>query len=240
MKYTIFALAVATALLTIAPLRSSADAPKVLRHLEYSFTYGTSNSTSLDNYSGPTTSNASVSDYGTISVDVVAVGTDGGLTMNVSEDAHNTRSTTTILCVVFPTTLVNCDTTKHPNEEEMTLLRYLGRDFIDSARIDAHDNWHFGVASSNYSLSANYHIASQNGDIYQIGETRDMKVTGAEPFTSNGTAKASYDKARVLPLSITELTTTRSETGSNHLSEDRTEIGLTLTHDSLQSASPGV
>lgn len=240
MKYTTLALAVATALLAMVPARSSADAPKILRHLEYAFTYGTSNSTSLDNYSGPTTSNATQSDRGTISVDVVAVGADGGLTMDVSEDAHDTRSTTTILCVVFPTTLVNCDTTKHPNEEEMTLLRYLGRDFIDSARIDAHGNWHFGVTSNNYSLSADYRIVSQNGDIYQIDETREVKVTGAEPFTSDGTTKASYDKARVLPLSITELTTTRSETGSNHLSEDRTEIGLTLTHDSMQSTSPGV
>jgi uncharacterized membrane protein len=115
LKYITSALAVALALLTVAPIRSNADTPKVLRHLEYNFTYGTTNSTSLDNYSGPTTSNASVSDYGTISVDVVAVGADGGLTMNVSEDAHNTRSTTTILCAVFPTTLVNCDTTKHPN-----------------------------------------------------------------------------------------------------------------------------
>ena len=120
-----------------------APAPSPLRHLVYTFTWGTSNSTEVHvsglsngspvsaytpnqvgNPTGISSFDASNSDKGSITVDVLREQpNDHGLVVTVSERAQDTRSANAATCVVFGNTDVVCDPSAKINYEELTLLR---------------------------------------------------------------------------------------------------------------------
>jgi hypothetical protein len=135
------------ALAALVAVTAGAPPAAPLRHLVYTFTWGTSNNTevhtsgmgdgSMGSANGPPTSqgsasgmssfNASVSDKGTITVDVLREQpNDHGLVVTVSEQAQDNRSAVAATCVVFGNTDVICDPNAKINYEELTLLRFLG------------------------------------------------------------------------------------------------------------------
>jgi hypothetical protein len=121
-----------TAATAAALVASSAIARAVTteKELVYSFSYGSEqnitardaqdSSESVDSRSGSLTGatngishyQGSLSDKGTITVQVVRKQTDGGLIVSISEQGENTRRAPAATCVVYGNTSVICDPDK--------------------------------------------------------------------------------------------------------------------------------
>jgi hypothetical protein len=226
-----------------------------LRHLVYTFTWGTSNDTEVHTagmgdgspgsaYGPPTSSGeasglssfkASVNDKGTITVDVLREQpNDHGLVVTVSEQAQDARSAAAATCVVFGNTDVICDPNAKINYEELTLLRFLGANFIDPNQIDAKQHWKVGESNGAYSVSADYSIASNANGVMKISEDRTVSPTKSETSTINSTI--GYDFNRQIPIAITEYAIERNERGEQYTTV-KTETVLSLQTDSMAAKS---
>jgi hypothetical protein len=223
-----------------------------MRHLVYTFTYGTANNTEVHvsgmgdgspgsgaagaptasgSASGMSSFNASVSDKGTITVDVLREQpNDHGLVVTVSEQAQDARSAVAATCVVFGNTDVICDPNAKINYEELTLLRFLGANFIDPNQLDAKQHWKVGESNGTYSVSADYTIASNANGVMKINEDRIVSPTKSETSTINSTI--GYDFNRQVPTAITEYSIERHERGEQYTTV-KTETVLSLQTDSM-------
>lgn len=238
-----------SALVAVTAGTPPAAAP--LRHLVYTFTWGTSNNTEVHtsgmgdgspgSANGPPTAsgeasgissfNASVNDKGTITVDVLREQpNDHGLVVTVSEQAQDNRSAVAATCVVFGNTDVICDPNAKINYEELTLLRFLGANFVDPNQIDAKQHWKVGESNGGYSVSADYTIASNASGIMKINEDRTVNPTKTETSTIN--ASIGYDFNRQVPTAITEYAIERRERGEQYTTV-KTETVLNLQADSM-------
>ena len=268
MKLTRTVAATTAALLLVLPaIRAAADT-KPLRHLEYTFTYGSNSTISIDSSgpvnsglnpgdSGTTTGGASShgssgasdpvsnsgsgtvggtgEDQGTIDVDVMALQPDSGLVVRVSEMAHGSRSSPASTCVIYPNTYVICE--QPPNDEEATLLRFLGRGFVNSAAIDAKNHWNISDSNPDMTINSNYTIASTSGNTLHIDENRLITTTGVNGGTQNTEGKIAYDTSRTIPLNVQTYEIDRSEHGIGQVNERKTEIELSLASDSMSESS---
>ncbi len=224
--------------------------PGPLRHLVYTFTWGTANSTEvhvsglgngspvsaytpnqIGEPSGISSFSASNSDKGSITVDVLREQpNDHGLVVTVSEQAQDTRSAVPATCVVFGNTDVICDPSAKINYEELTLLRFLGANFVDPGQIDAKLHWKVGESNGSYSVSADYTIAKNVNGALTISEDRIVRPTKAETSTIDSTI--GYDFNRQIPTTITEYAIERSEVGEQYVTI-KTETVLNLQADSM-------
>jgi hypothetical protein len=243
-----------TSLALSALIAVTAGSPPVaapLRHLVYTFTWGTSNNTEVHtsgmgdgtagSVSGPPSAggaasgissfNASVNDKGTITVDVLREQpNDHGLVVTVSEQAQDNRSAVAATCVVFGNTDVICDPNAKINYEELTLLRFLGANFVDPNQLDANKHWKVGESNGSYSVSADYTIASNASGVMKINEDRTVSPTKTETSTIN--ASIGYDFNRQVPTAITEYAIERRERGEQYTTV-KTETVLSLQADSM-------
>jgi len=244
--------ALAVAILAIAigapsAARAVTSAPQV-RHLVYSFTWGTTNDTEMHtsgmeetgnvngmkggtSASGMVSSTGGASDHGTIAIDVVRQQADKGVVLSVSETAVNRRSAAAATCVVYGDLTVVCDPNKKINEEELALLRMLGSDFIDPNDLDAQRHWQ----RRQNDATSDFTIAGNANGIMTISETRQEKQTGARPLTSDVTGTIVYDFNRTVPTSIHEYTEMRSEQGEQYQTI-KTETALELVSDTSQTS----
>jgi hypothetical protein len=242
----------------VAVTAGAPPAATPLRHLVYTFTWGTSNNTevhtagmgdgspgssgtsmgapsSTGSASGMSSFNASVNDKGTITVDVLREQpNDHGLVVTVSEQAQDNRSAAAATCVVFGNTDVICDPNAKINYEELTLLRFLGSNFIDPNQIDAKEHWKIGESNGTYSVSADYTIASNANGVMKISEDRIVSPTKTETSTINSTI--GYDFNRQVPTAITEYAIERHERGEQYTTV-KTETVLSLQIDSMAGKS---
>jgi hypothetical protein len=185
--------------------------------------------------SGMSSFNASVSDKGTITVDVLREEpNDHGLVVTVSEQAQDTRSAVAATCVVFGNTNVICDPNAKINYEELTLLRFLGANFVDPSQIDNKQHWKIGESNGTYSVSADYTIASNANGVMKISEDRIVNPTKSETSTINATI--GYDFNRQIPTSIAEYAIERHERGEQYTTI-KTETVLSLQTDSMAAKS---
>jgi hypothetical protein len=238
----------------VAVTAGSPPAATPLRHLVYTFTWGTSNNTevhtsgmgdgsmgstgttagaptSSGSASGMSSFNASVNDKGTITVDVLREQpNDRGLVVTVSEQAQDSRSAVGATCVVFGNTDVICDPNAKITYEELTLLRFLGSNFVDPNQLDAKQHWKVGESNGTYSVSADYTIASNAKGVMKISEDRIVSPTKSETSTVNSTI--GYDFNRQIPTAITEYAIERRERGEQYTTT-KTETVLSLQTDSM-------
>lgn len=238
----------------VAVTAGAPPAAAPLRHLVYTFTWGTANSTEVHvsglgngspvsantpnqvgNPTGISSFSASNSDKGSITVDVLREQpNDHGLVVTVSERAQDTRSAVPATCVVFGNTDVICDPNAKINYEELTLLRFLGANFVDPGQIDAKQHWKVGESNGTYSISADYTIAKNVNGALTISEDRIVRPTKAATSTIDATI--GYDFNRQIPTAITEYAIERSEVGEQYITI-KTETVLTLQADSMAAKS---
>jgi hypothetical protein len=221
-----------------------ADGAKPIRHLVYNFdvTFNTT-STIHDSgigggpVSGSTDYHAGNMDKGQIDVDVMTVQPDTGLVVNVSEHAQNTRNSVPTMCVAYGNGMVICDQSHGDlNEEEMSLLRVIGRDFINHSLIDNKNHWQYAQSTPQAKETNDYTIESTNGDVLGITFQRYLKVTTGQPFeaTTNGTLR--YDQKLSVPTMLSEDTVTRRNTGQGNYDRIEEHVTLNLRNDSMASA----
>jgi hypothetical protein len=232
--------------LLAAPMTARADG--TMGRLVYSFSYGSSDTTSARDSStgveevggqnnltyignGSTQYTGSLNDKGTMTVDVLRQQSDGGLVVAISEQGENTRKAPPATCVVYGNTDVICDPNKTVYSEEYTLLRFLGSNFVDPNKLDA--NRHWAVAPSGSGVKADYTIVSNNAGVMQISETRSIRPLGGGSLTTDVQTKIAYDFNRTVPTSVDEYVTQRHDNGVVGTTTKIYQTTLNLVSDSV-------
>jgi hypothetical protein len=124
-------------------------------------------------------------DKGTMTVDLMKQQADGALVVMISEQGENVRRAPPALCVVYGNTHVLCDPNKTVYTEEYTLLRFLGRNFVDPSALDAKKHWMIVQDSGGLNVRADYTIdGNQNGKM-AISETRSVRQAGGGSLTTD-------------------------------------------------------
>lgn len=243
----IFGAALLAALFPISALAITTTTSTPQRHLVYAFTYGVSTdrethvsgmgatmSQSGGPASGMVDNTGGSSDKGTVVVDIMQEQPDSGLVVVVSEQGQDTRKADPATCVVFSDTTIICDPNKRVNEEELTLLRFLGAHFVDPNNLDAKSHWHV-ERDGPVTTIADYTISKNNNGAMTIDEVRVVKESGAQPRTTNVNSTIGYDFSKSVPTSVTEYSIERSEAG-NQYDTVKSETTLSLQTDSLATA----
>jgi co-chaperonin GroES (HSP10) len=255
MKFqSIVAAGVAALVLFVSPAlgvaQTPVSSPGPVRHLVYSFTWGTTNNTETHvsgmqdsgnamgsmggSASGVVNESAGTSEKGTITVDVLREQPDRGLVVSISEQARDVRSAVAATCVVFGNTTVVCDQSAKINAEELTLLRFLGANFVDPNQLDAKQHWQVSQGDNDYVTTANYTIGSNAAGIMKISEDRIVKESKSKTNTIE--TQILYDFNRQIPTAITEYSIERRESGEQYTTF-KTETVLDLQSDSLAGKS---
>lgn len=224
-----------------------ADTP--MRHLVYSFTYGSTQSVNASDSStyhtdasGNIMPNAGsgISDYkgalgdkGTMVVDVMREQPDKGLIVVISENAETTRKAPPATCVVYASTEVVCDPNKTVNPEEYTLLRFMAQNFVDPNILDAKKHWGYDTTNGGERLKSDYTIVHSDGKLMTIDEVRNIKRQDTQGQITNIQSKIDYDFGRAVPLGIQEYVTQRSEQGVRGNATTIYQTDLKLISDSL-------
>jgi hypothetical protein len=233
-----------------------------LRHLVYSFTYGQTGDLTVHNEPGymngaeqgapprphmgstqssGTTSGApgmhdysgTVHDSGTIVVDVMREQPDTGLIVTISEQATGTRKADQATCVTYGTTNVICDPNKTVNSEELTLLRFLGRNFVDPNKIDAKGHWGLGESNPAVATTSDYTLTGTKNGAATIQETRVVKDLGSEPVTTDVSTTIDYDLNRQVPTKVQEYAERRESSTATGSMKTTVQTTLTLVSDSM-------
>lgn len=159
---------------------------------------GSSGSSGMSHYGG------SLTDKGTITVNIVKKQPDGALVVMISEQGESIRRASPAECVVYGNTNVICDPNKTVYNEEYTLLRFLAANFVDPSQLDSNKHWQIVQNVNNDHVTADYVInASTNGQM-QIGEKRTIVETGPGHLTTDINTKIGYDFTRTVPMSVDE------------------------------------
>jgi len=241
----VFAFIAASALSTVPAFAvETSSAP--LRHLVYAFTYnvGTTDSVHSSGIGGDGPASG-VSDYrggtedkGTLTVDVMQVANDGGIVLKISEKARDARTADPALCAVYGVTgAVICDPNAKVNDEEMALLRVLGRNFVDPTEFDANRHWKRGQSGGAVNETADYTAGTvDSSGIMPITMLRVTEVTGAQGYkeTTNGTI--SYNLALSVPTRLTQDAIIRQEQGMGNSHRQETKVEISLVSDSMATA----
>jgi hypothetical protein len=117
---------------------------------------------------------------GTIAVALVRVEADGGLVVRISDrpSASSASADPPLTCVAFGDTTVVCDPSRAATPEEVTLLKFLGKGFVDAARLDAARHWHVDGAGT-AGARADYTIAREDGTTLDITESSVRPPSGS-------------------------------------------------------------
>jgi len=175
-----------------------------------------------------------LTDKGTMTVDIKGRQADGGLIVSISEQGESLRKAPPATCVVYGNTNVICDPNKTVYTEEYTLLRFLGANFVDPNQIDPNKHWRIGPSTSQGQMvQADYSIAGNSGGNMQIGETRKIVTTGSGKLETDIEAKVGYDYNRTVPTSVEEYATQRTDAGVSGNSTTTYQTTLALVSDSV-------
>jgi hypothetical protein len=234
-----------------APIASRADS--TMGQLVYAFTYSANqsvnardsanqaeaygesgaNGNSLAQSSGISHYGGSLNDKGTMTVQLVHQQPDGALVVMISEQGQDVRRAPPAECVVYGNTHVICDPNKTVYTEEYTLLRFLGRNFVDPSQLDASRHWMITQDSGGLNVHADYVINSNNNGKMQISETRSLRAPGGGSLTTDIQTKVGYDFAQSLPTSVDEYVTQRHDNGAVGTSTTIYQTTLNLVSDTM-------
>jgi hypothetical protein len=234
---------VSTLAVALAQPTFAADATpplKVLRHLEFTMTVDESSTTETKvagfdagSASGRATDyNGGIDAHGTIAVDVVAATTDGGLVVDVSEDAVSRKATTVRVGILNGKLLY--DPHAVVTEEERTLLAFLARDFVKPDALDAGTTW-VGDAAAGESGHTTYTVKSVDADAKTValdfvGETA---MSGPDGYTASTQGSMTYDTGVSVPRVFSVWRRTHV-TNPGRLTTIDMRMSATLHADSLQ------
>ncbi len=230
------------------PIAARADT--TMGRLVYSFTYGSSDTTTARDSStgvegvgsqgdytgagnGMSQYRGSLDDKGTMIVEILRQQPDGALVVMISEQGENVRRAPPAECVVYGNTNVICDPNKTVYSEEYTLLRFLGGNFVDPDYLDAKRHWQVVQDTPSIDVKADYTINSNDNGIMQIGETRSVRYPKGGSLTTDIQSKIGYDFKRSVPISVDEYVTQRHDNGVVGTSTTIYQTTLNLVSDSM-------
>jgi hypothetical protein len=209
----------------VEPSAAGGNAPSGINNAQTPMVNGNSVS-GMSNYGGTLT------DKGTITVDIVKKQPDGTMAVMISEQGENVRRAPPAECVVGDDTHVICDPNKTVYTEEYTILRFLGANFVDPKELDASKHWSIAqISGDGTDVHADYSINRNNSGMMQIGEKRTVKELGAGHLTTNIEANIGYDLSRLVPTSVQEYATQHADAGLKGNSSTTYQTTLNLVSD---------
>lgn len=235
-----------------------ADAAKPMRHLEYQFSVGVSSEStthssgiggaggSADSGNGPSgpansasginTLRSGNSDDGTIVADLMTVSGDGGQVYMISEHARQLRNAEPTQCIVYSSTYVICDTSKKVYDEEIALLRTLGKNFTHAVPLDSKNHWAYHENSPTSTETDDYTIVNSAGGILTLSLEGVVKVGGVNAYNAATSGTITYNRGLAVPVAISEQTITHADQGSGSSNRGQTTLSLKLLNDSMAAA----
>jgi hypothetical protein len=199
------------------------------RVLVYSFSVGIYNR-SVDASMGEHSNvvRHSDSDVGTITITAVGLEADGGLVVNVAEEARTNRSVAPATCVVYSNTNVVCGSSV-VTPEETGILRSLNPKFLDPTALDAKGHWHLAPGGG---VSIDYTATTSASDLAIAG----VRDEGSAQGTVHSEMTYTYDPAKLVTTKVHEYETIRQTAGTTG-GTTTIEVDGTLQSDSLSSGS---
>ncbi len=228
----------------LAGATAVAQQTKPMRHLAYSFDISITTERTVHDSgiggsgSGTTHYGGGNSDKGTITADVLGAQPDSGLIISIAEQGRGDRSADPATCVVYGIGSVICDPNKKINEEEMSLLRVLGRNFVNPSVIDNKHHWQNAETTPGGKEVNDYTISRDNNDgLLGIDFQRALTVEGAGGYRADTAGTLSYNQKLSVPTQLKEDTVTRTSLGGGQDERTEQQLTLTLTTDSLAQAA---
>jgi hypothetical protein len=224
-----------------AAAATPADPPlKVLRHLTFdvSVDVESKTETKVAGFDGATSGTAaddtgSTATHGTISVDVVGVTADGGLVVDVSEDAATRRALPVRVGVTDKALFY--DPTRTVTDEERRLLHYLARDFVKSGELAPGTTWVDDMSAANVSDRTTYKVTTVDADAKTIGLeiVGDTTATGPSGYVTRSFGTMTYDTGVLVPQNVTLSTRTNIQAVGRLTTVD-TKLAFALRDDSFR------
>ena len=217
---------------------AQAVATKPIRHLVYGFTLSIASDLTLHDSgfssgTGITDDLASADDQGTITVNVLQVAADGGLVVNVSEHARNTRSAKPALCAVYGDGGALCAAGAKVNAEEFALLRLVGALAPASSEF-THRHWQEIATGPGFKETSDFTVTKNAGGMLTVALQRVATATGVHGFTAATTGTIYYNLPLTVPTTLDQTTVTRSQRGMGREDTVTTQMSLRLNTDSMQ------
>jgi hypothetical protein len=221
---------------------------KSLRHLAYTFDVTITSDLTVHSSgigeagggtgSGMTHYGGGNSDKGTITVDIMGVQPDTGLIISIAEQGRGDRTAAAATCVVYGIGSVICDPNAKINEEEMSLMRVLGRNFINTSTIDNNHHWQNVESGAGGKEINDYTISHDNHDgMLSIDFQRVLTVEGASGYRADTHGSLAYNQKLSVPTQVKEDTVTRTHPAQGQDNRIEQQLTLTLTTDSLAQAA---
>ena len=154
--------------------------------------------------SGASNYGGTLTDKGTMTVNIVKKQADGALVVMISEQGESIRRASPAECVVYGNTNVICDPNKTVYSEEYTLLRFLAGNFVDPSQLDSNKHWQIVQDVNSDHVTSDYVIDSNNNGMMNIGEKRTIRQMGVGHLKTDIDTKIGYDFTRTVPTSIDE------------------------------------
>jgi hypothetical protein len=225
-----------------APGGAPASAPvhlpdKPLRHLEYSFAVdyqhaGEQNQGGIGTAGSGVVSTAHGSGrVGTVTIDVMGVGKDGGLVIKTYEWLQSTPNPTqSYICAVFSEGRVVCPEHLDVTDAENELMSYFGRTFLDPSIIDETGHWTRTFANQYVSVTSNYAVVG-SGDANPLTIDATTKITSIGGLSSNwdDQARLTYDRTMTIPVTLHDVAIQHAR-GSSSM---QSTMDFKLTKDSF-------
>ena len=235
----VLALAVVGAL----PSAAGADttAAKPLRQLQYKadvFVYSRHESDSF--YGHFDQPGGNVRALGTIDANVVGLGADDALVIQVDEKTDR-RPAPLVNVGVLKAGIVTFDPKDGPNlnDEEQALLALLGRGVVSDHTLSANTTWSTSNNSPSITDTTTYRVKELVGDTQvRLEIERDLKVSGSQGLSAVTTGTVLYDYKRSIPISAT--LKQHQQTGdTNALTTIDMSFQFDLAADSMAQVSSG-
>jgi hypothetical protein len=212
------------------------------RHLEYAFhvTYVQSGESHDSGMSEDGTGGAGSgvsADFGTggregtLAADVTAMTSDGGLVISLNEMIQSEpRPEERFTCIVYGDGRTSCPTAAtHPSDLENLLLSFMGRGFVDPAKLDAKNHWQRAYSGHEIGVLSDFTV-TETGDGKTVLVVEHSNVTSNVPSVGNTVldAKITYNTALAVPMAM------QSESHETFRgSSFETKMNVTLSKDSF-------
>lgn len=222
--------------------QGNAPAVKPLRTLVYSVQYSVS-TTNEEKTSGFDTNNvatpygnattrrtSNVDDAGTLTANVVAATPDGGLAVDAAFAGKSAQPS--IRVIVYPDGRLSAPPSAELSPEALRLLPLLARGIMADRTVAPGSSWALPVAPPAKGAYT-FHVIAVDGDTARLGIDVDMTVAGPQGYDEHGKATATYDTAKLCPLSYDYTGISRHSPAMDQYVTTTAHLTATLVSDSF-------
>jgi hypothetical protein len=202
---------------------ASGATPQPMRTLTYDIdvTIGTVRTLRVDAIgsagSGVSNTGAAIETRGTITIDVIAATTDGGLVVDVVENSPN-RSRPKVRIAIAKTGDLTYDPKLSENvtEEEDALVRWLARGFYGQGTEAQGSNWSVDRSHGDVKGLEHYQTKSVDAGQVTLDYKAETEVRGAQGFDMTRIGSLVYDTKMVVPTTVSYQEVTHSSRMGNY------------------------